>query len=556
MAYLHIYSKVPAGVEYPTALAYSIHMSISKDKEQFIKLNRDYGILFPEAEIREDGTLSERGVMNPVLLMDTVTKDHSFVIAANLVQEGKEVPRQLRFWISKDLVHFSEYKEEKGMTSSEYPFGCRMEVEQLVAEQRLKNKAGIYEIEDEVYEALYLEYMPVCHVANDIPRQVTVSKAEELQKIGIDAIYSDGSKHHKRVNWEVRGIDFNTPGTYQIPGRIQQKIFRFPLAKGFADPVVFFYDNKWYFISTNDNTDDIGIFVREAEKVEDLFGDHVRMSCILPQDKSRGLVQTFWAPEFHIVGSRLYILFAVGGEAWAPQSHVMRLKEGGSIMCEADWEDPVRVHRMDGKPLNSKGITLDMTTFCANGKRYAVWSERYDIGTPKDSGSMLYIATLDMNDPSLITSEPVLLSRPLYGWENQAGTINNEGAYALLTEDKVYLAYSGGSAGGYSYVVGYLTADINADLLDPSVWNKSQNPELSSFSVSGEYGPGHNSFYKDETGDTYIAYHAKEKSGFQVRSTAIRRVHFNAEGKPLLGMTIEQDLEESLANISMEVKIK
>ncbi|NLV63945.1 MAG: glycosyl hydrolase, partial [Clostridiaceae bacterium] len=154
------------------------------------------------------------------------------------------------------------------------------------------------------------------------------------------------------------------------------------------------------------------------------------------------------------MGDELYILFAVGGKVWGPQSHIMKLKKNGSIIDPDSWEEPIRVMKMDGTYLAAEGITLDMTYFEACNKAYLVWSYRLHIGTPKDSGSMLYIATIDKKEPWRLTSEPVLLSRPLYGWENNEHTINNEGPYTIVTEDKVYITYSGGAAGGYSYVLG------------------------------------------------------------------------------------------------------
>jgi GH43 family beta-xylosidase len=58
----------------------------------------------------------------------------------------------------------------------------------------------------------------------------------------------------------------------------------------------------------------------------------------------------------------------------------------------------------------------------------------------------------------------------------------------------------------------------------------------------GEYGPGHNSFFKDKLGDTYIAYHAEKTPWGTPRSAALRRVHFSPEGRPVLTMTEEREV--------------
>lgn len=309
--------------------------------------------------------------------------------------------------------------------------------------------------------------------------------------------------------------------------------YSFPLAKGYGDPVIFPWEGKWYFIATNDNTGDIGIYTREADTVPGLFAPDVEQHLILPYDPERELIQTFWAPEFHVIGGELYILFAVGGKQWSPQCHLMKLKKGGSIIDPASWSDPIKVIRKDGSPLATKGISLDMTYIKAGKGSYLVWSYREHIMDPLDTGSMLMIASIDEKEPWKLTCDPVLLSRPLYGWENVEGTINNEGPYAFIKDKKIYLTYSGGAANGYTYAVGLLTADYDADLLNLDSWTKSTTPILSFYSVD-EYGPGHNSFYRDENGNLMIAYHGEQTGKDHLRCDMIRRVCFKADGTPFI----------------------
>lgn len=335
--------------------------------------------------------------------------------------------------------------------------------------------------------------------------------------------------------------------TLEIPGKLERGIrnrwlrvrdperenrYPFPLAEGYADPVVFFREGSWYFTATNDNLNDVGIYVRKAPTVEGLFAPDVKEYCILDYDEEREYIQTFWAPELHQIGDDIYLLFAVGGKKWSPQSHMMKLKKGGSIINREDWEEPVRVRRRDGTFLTKDGITLDMTHFEAGGKDYVVWSQRFGIGTLQDSGSMLCIAQVDRQQPWQLVSDPVLLARPLYSWENQSGTINNEGPFALILGEKIYLAYSGGAAGGYSYAVGYLTAESGSDLLCADSWKKTPCAVLSSDSRPGICGPGHNSFFRDEEGNWWNACHAQESPESTVRSTAILPVYIGEDGFP------------------------
>jgi GH43 family beta-xylosidase len=306
------------------------------------------------------------------------------------------------------------------------------------------------------------------------------------------------------------------------------------LARGRADPVLFRWRGDWHFIATNDENGNIGFRVRRAKRIPDLFAPGAEESLILDRDEDKELVQAFWAPEFHEIGGRLYLLFAASGAEWSPQCRMMRLKEGGQIVNAADWETPVVATKRDGSALGDGGITLDMTHLRAAGKSYLAWSQRWGIGTPKDSGSMIFIALADPEAPWRLASDPVLLSRPLQGWENQSGTINNEGPFALYRGERIHLAFSGGDARGFAYSIGFLSVREDADLLDPTSWKKSATPALTSFCLEGQYGPGHNSFFEDEEGKTWIAYHAEEFPDRPSACAAIQRVYFDQAGRPRL----------------------
>ena len=249
-----------------------------------------------------------------------------------------------------------------------------------------------------------------------------------------------------------------------------------------------------------------------------------------------------------MIGGELYILFAVSGHIWGPQCHLMKKKPGGRIIDEDGWEEPVRVVRKDGTPLAEGPITLDMTFLRARSGSYVIWSYREHIGTPEDSGSMLYIASVDEREPWRLTSDPVLLTRPLFGWENTEGTINNEGPHAFVKDGKVLVTYSGGSANRYTYALGLLTAETESDLLSLRSWKKSVTPVLTFYSVQGEYGPGHNSFFVNEEGERMIAYHAETGLKETLRCDGIRRVHFRADGSPYFEMAAGEDLGQAMVS--------
>ncbi len=544
-AYLMLYTREAAANEdsYPDGLARSIHMAYSTDGMNFTPLFSNYGILFAKAEVTEENTLVPKCVKKPWVF----AREEGYGIAAIRVNEDgseeEESKGKALLWTTSDFIKFEEcglvdLADIPGIGNVSADISCVIAIDATLVDRAV------------------LHYSKLTNVAVQLPECVTVGSAEELTKVQARAVYSDGSTAQKQVKWDMDGIDFTKPGTYTVNGEVQNPEYPFPLANGYGDPVILPWEGKYYFIATNDNNNDVGLYVREADTVAGLFAEGIEQHLILDYDEERNFIQTFWAPEFHVIGGELYILFAVGGKQWSPQCHLMKFKKGGSIISADSWEEPIRVVRQDGTYLGTKGITLDMTYIKSGKDSYVVWSYREHCMAPGDTGSMLYIASIDEKEPWKLTSEPVLLTRPLYGWENVSNTINNEGPYAFVTKDTVYLAYSGGSANKFTYAVGLLTAKVGKDLLDLDNWEKAKQPVLSFYSIDGLYGPGHNSFFTDAQGNLMIAYHGETAIDQTLRCDGMHRVHFNIEGKPVFDLAPERDLKPELRKVQMKVCVK
>lgn len=563
-AYLMLYTREAAADEdsYPDGLARSIHMAVSTDGVNFTPMFSNYGILFAKAEVTAENTLVPKCVKNPWVF----EREEGYGIAAIRVNEdgGEEEASKGKalLWTTSDFICFEEYGlvdiadiPENACADGNGGLGdCAEQKYNLACEDA--TISCVIAIDATLADRAVLHYGKLTNVAVQVPECISVKSAAELSKVQARAVYSDGSTAQKQVKWDYSGVDFTKPGTYTVRGEVQTPEYPFPLANGYGDPVILPWEGKYYFIATNDNTNDVGLYVREADTVEGLFAEGIEQHIILDYDEERNFVQTFWAPEFHVIGGELYILFAVGGKQWSPQCHLMKFKKGGSIISPESWEEPIRVVRQDGSYLGIKGITLDMTYIKSGKDSYMVWSYREHCMAPGDTGSMLYIASVDEKEPWKLTSEPVLLTRPLYGWENVSNTINNEGPYAFVTEDTVYLAYSGGSANKFTYAVGMLTAKVGKDLLDLDNWEKAKQPVLSFYSIDGLYGPGHNSFFTDAQGNLMIAYHGETAIDKTLRCDGMHRVHFNIEGKPVFDMAPERDLKPELRKVQMKVVVK
>lgn len=101
-------------------------------------------------------------------------------------------------------------------------------------------------------------------------------------------------------------------------------------------------------------------------------------------------------------------------------------------------------------------------------------------------------------------------NRPDYDWERHGFWVN-EGPAVIQKDGKVFMTYSASDTGVH-YCMGMMTADADADLLDPLSWKKERYPVLTSSEKAGIYGPGHNSFTKDEAGDDIMVYHARTET--------------------------------------------
>lgn len=535
MAYIKAYTRnIVNNRTYPSALARSVHFAVSLNGKDYFPLNNNYGILFPKAEVGSQNEILERGAASPKI----ADLGHKYIIIADYVDALGNVIDDKTVW-AWETFDFAVFFELGIVGKSE-----------LLHELSIASDTAAIDVT--LVKAIINAYTPIHFVRADIPEHVTLNDISELDCVKAVCRYSDGSTDVKPIAWNTESVP--SKGTYKIKGEIIQPEFPSPCIEGFADPTIFRYNDKWYFLATNDTTGNVGLYACGADTIEGLFTPDNPPVCILPYNEEKGLISTFWAPEFHEIGGDLYILFAVGGKIWSPQSHMMKLKRGGDILAPEAWHDPIRVMKNDGSPLGVGQITLDMTYFSANERHYVAWSQR--TFSPVDSGSMIYIAEIAPDEPYKLISEPTLIARPLYGWENQNGTVNNEGPYALFISGKIYLAYSGGAAGGYSYSLGYLIADANADLLDAESWRKTITPVLTSYDMTDREGAGHNAFYVGDDGKTMIIYHAQRPDSDGKRNTYIHRVHFDRNDFPVLNLIPERDLPRSARSVSITVTLK
>lgn len=310
-----------------------------------------------------------------------------------------------------------------------------------------------------------------------------------------------------------------------------------------ADPYVMKgSDGMYYFTASypmygkDDSEGYDRIILRRAKTIDALATAEEKV--IWHEKESENLHRFIWAPEIHEIDGRWYVLFAASGSAdnvWDINCHCAACK--GIDPYNDVWVEKGKFTAPD--EFSFTHFSLDMTHFELNGRHYVAWAQN-------GGNSNIYIATVDPSEPWKTVSPAVLLTKPEYDWE-MVNIPVNEGPAFMCHGGRVFMAFSA-SATGPEYCVGLMYADENADLTDASTWTKLNRPLLTSDDLVGEYGPGHNSFVKDENGDWVFVYHSRDevcfsgKCGYSdgdplydpCRSARKRKVLWGEDGLPIL----------------------
>lgn len=562
----------------------AMHLAYSQDGGTYSALNNHTGVLFAKADFTTSIAGVSKKLIKPYIFRMV---DGTFGVVAtrqgSTGLQSADEKSSILFFKSKDLVSYEEAGlislhtnltvtnpiSEVDPSTGEYRIEWKAEdgssfynttkdfvtVSDPKAGAKLTVRNGTVNITDAVpSNRIPVTKVEAKAVTNKLMKVTNTSVASlsinvekdqkftfnDLSQLKVTASYNDGSTANKAVNWneaEFNQIDFSKKGVYKVNGTVKQTLYPSNMIKQYADPNVFRFKGKYYFIATNENGQK-DLNMRSADTILGL--KDAASVTIWTANASGDMSGSIWAPELHEVNGQLYIFFAAGSpSAWnTVQSRVMKLKDGGNPLSASDWEAPIRVQNKEGGFLYTEGITLDMTTFEHKGEYYIIWAQR-KIASPENSSSDLYLAKIDPSQPWKLMTDPVRIARPEYGWDRRTTPVD-EGPFVLKHGDKVFVTFSG-SGVDQTYSIGLLSADGNSNLLDPASWTKTNYPILTSESVPGEYGPGHNSYVEDEDGVLVNIYHTIPSSGGQ-RNTNARRVHWAADDTPVLDMTLDREI--------------
>lgn len=303
--------------------------------------------------------------------------------------------------------------------------------------------------------------------------------------------------------------------------------FTNPILPAGGDPWLIEDAGKWYFICTRGNRLEIIC----ADSPANLAGGEVK-TVWTPPESGPGS-KDLWAPELHKIDGKWLIYYAAsdGTHDAGRRMH--------AVICSGD--DPMRGEWSHLGMLNTARAGLDGTVMEHRGQRYFLYAGYGDF---PEHGSAVYIAK--MKDLVTLEGEETLLTWPEFDWERQGGMPINEGPAILKRNGRIFVVYSASTTWSEDYCLGMLTADENADLMDPASWTKVPAPVFKKCAENRVMAPGHNSFCAYGDSDL-IVYHAIEGPGGQGdlntsrRSPRIQKVLWREDGTPDFGVPVACD---------------
>lgn len=300
-----------------------------------------------------------------------------------------------------------------------------------------------------------------------------------------------------------------------------------------ADPFVTRYGEQYLYTKTTGANISIGI----ADSIQTLGAS--KLKCIY---KPGNELKDLWAPEIWQLDDIWYIYFAavLPGEE---MHHMFVLSNESENPLEGEWNCE-QLAGMDDK------FAIDGTIMELNDKRYFLWSGWDGYENVRQD---IYLA--EMESPTEVKEEKILLSLPELEWEMHGNPLINEGPEVLVQGNTVNLVYSASGSWTDDYCLGLLTMDAQADPKQPQNWTKQDTPILSK--EKDVYGPGHNCFTlsKDGTENLNIYHAARWQGAGWNRSIRFGYMSFDENGKIMPMDVVSGDDQIKLPSGEKEVMV-
>ncbi|NLW12456.1 MAG: family 43 glycosylhydrolase, partial [Clostridiaceae bacterium] len=463
----------------------SLHLAWSDDGRSFAALNADNGICFAR---RTDG---DHTIENPFLFLlkngdygmisvsssrpgkaaiytsqDMVIFDQEIVLDLKIDKK----PAQLQCFYDLDqdtyVILWSDGKKQFKQTTADFQTISKPEAAEYApwsnpAAATWPEKAipgNILAVDQATLDYVRAKLLPVQNISIDpLPASIAVDRGDQPTLPGTaTANYSDGSSAQVPISWDSGALDINKAGTYKINGTIGYPQFDNPFIESKADPwITIGDDGKYYFTASYpmySEDDEQGYSKVTLRRADDIAGlQNAEEVTIWTNNAEDKIFRYIWAPEIHQINGVWYMLFTGSrrpNDVFAIRPHILKCEPGSDPMDPTSWQSLGLVRPAAGDSISFQTFSLDMTYFEAGGEHYVVWAEK----TTGDS--LLFIATIDPDNPARLTSPATIMSMPEFAWEQVRYNVN-EGAAAIKRDGKIYLCFSAAGTGP-EYCIGIL----------------------------------------------------------------------------------------------------
>lgn len=503
----------------------SLHLEYSYNGSDWFTLNGNNGVLF--------ATLGSKRMKNPRLVRNedqTVTLYAEDALDATLIFEFK----------TSDLIHYTgERLIQKSSTAKVDEFlDGNIPLEISEAELKtLQEKWGKPEpVTITGFETIQVSVKAGTEVK--LPEKVKVS-------------YSNGSFEYLPVSWE--STDVSSVGTHEVSGNVKEHIYTNPLIYHRADPFIYKHTDGYYYFTASytdmeHNLDGayqyIHIILRRSATLEGLADGSGAFEEVSVFDRAPifGVESPhIWAPEIHYIQNKWYIYYTTrisDADMWSIRPHALECSDANPLT--GTWVNKGPIQKTVDDKFALTDFSLDHTVLQHNGELYLFWAEKHPEYSDIYAAKMVNPWTIDSSRVSKITG-------PTYNWELHGFPVN-EGPSFLHRNGRLFLLFSASGTDAL-YCMGMLTADENADVLDPASWVKTPYPVFQSSRATGQFGPGHNSFTVDEDGNDILVYHARQEERYLVdegyqplydagRNASLMKFFWNPDGTPNFSVPI------------------
>lgn len=311
-----------------------------------------------------------------------------------------------------------------------------------------------------------------------------------------------------------------------------------PVISGSGNTSISFFNGTYYYINNGNGC----LYLSAAKDPADL--NDAERQVVAYMEKLYNL-KHLWHPQLTNIDGTWYIY--VTADDGNTDNHKMYVLENPS-------ENPFEGNfTMKGRLVTDSNDNWAMHgyVFRYGGRLYMIWSG-WENRREYVEKQNIYIAAMD--NPWTIGSGRVMISAPEYEWELQWIGRNgksqfkypvfvNEAPFFFCNEqtDKAYIYYSASAQWTAYSCFGELSAEKDADFLDPASWHKKTAPVFMENREDGILGPSFPYIVPSpDSREWYLVYSAFRASGVGGRCVFMQEIEMK-NGVPVLGTPVSED---------------